>query len=163
MADDEHPHVGFDEPASREVESREETVEKAVHEAAVQRVEPTVETVDPSQRRGFNRDLRRRLALVAIAGFVAGAALGVILGVLPGPFELRGQGDSRGDTALEWSLYCVVLGVALAVVAMVIVGLVLTQRENGRVQREVERKLPPGGEGPEVSAPPRDPSAAGPR
>jgi hypothetical protein len=163
MADHEQPHVGFDQPASREVESREETVDRAVQDASVQRVEPTLETVDPSQRRGFNRDLRRRLGLVAIAGFLAGAALGVILGVLPGPFELRGQGDSRGDTALEWSLYCVVLGIAIALVATVIVGLVLTQRENGRVQREVEAKLPADPGAPEVSAPPRDPSAAGPR
>jgi hypothetical protein len=160
MAEEERRHVGVDEPALRDVESREETIEKAVRESAQgQRVEPTLETVDPSQRRGLNRELRRRLALLAVAGFVVGAVLGVILGFLPGPFELAGQGYRRGNRALEWTLYCLVLGAALAVVTAVVGGFMFVQREDGRVQRDVERRVPSDEDGPEVSAPPNDPSA----
>jgi hypothetical protein len=162
MADERHPpHVGFDDATARDVESREETIEHAVQESgAVQHVDPTVETVDPTQRRGLNRALRRRILELAIAGFVGGAVLGVILGVLPGPAELAGQGDAPGSRAAEWTLFCIVLGIAIAIVTAVIGGLVLLQREDGRVQRDVERRVPPGEERPDVSAPPDDPSRA---
>jgi ABC-type Fe3+ transport system permease subunit len=159
MADEERRHVGVDEPAQPHVEPREETIERAVRESAqAQRVEPTLETVDPSQRRGLNRELRRRLALLTVAGFVVGALLGVILGFLPGPFELAGQGYHRGNRALEWTLYSIVLGIAVGIVTAVIGGLMLLQREDGRVQRDVERRVPAGEDRPDVSAPPDDPS-----
>jgi len=124
--------VQHDEPAYRDVETREETV------ARVAGVEEAVGvehggSPDPSTRRGLNRALWKTVAIYAGIGFVAGAVLGLILSIAPGPFETGGVGEAIG--------YMVGLGLAIALVVTLLASLFLLEREDGRVQREeVERR-----------------------
>jgi hypothetical protein len=63
---------------------------------------------------------------------VVGAIAGLILSLSPGPFETNGWGETVGDMVL--------LAGALALVVGVLSTLILLAREDGRVEREVERK-----------------------
>ena len=90
------------------------------------------ELVDPSTRRGVNRALAKTALIAAAIGFVAGAVIALILSLVPGPFETSGWGDTIG--------YMVAIGAALALVVGMLASLVLLAREDGRVEREVERK-----------------------
>lgn len=147
------PHLGRDEPATpTPVESREETIERVVHEAeAVQQVEPTVQTVDPTSRSGFNRTLVFTIAKLAATGFAIGAVLGLVLSALPGPFEIVGRGNIEGSNGpLQVTLYALVMGVGMALIVAVIGSLILLAREDGRVEHDVERRTgigppPPAG------------------
>ncbi len=68
---------------------------------------------------------------LAASGFVVGAAIALVLALLPRPFEVSGVASTIG--------YMIGLGVAAALVFMVIGSLLLLAREDGRVEREVER------------------------
>ena len=61
MADEIEPHtIQHDQPAKPDVESREETIERVVHEAdEAQNVTAREELVDPTSRRGVNRTVVR--------------------------------------------------------------------------------------------------------
>ncbi len=89
-------------------------------------------TVDPSTRRGVNRALAKTALIAAAIGFVAGAVIALILSLVPGPFETSGWGDTIG--------YMVAIGAALALVVGMLASLALLAREDGRVEREVERR-----------------------
>jgi hypothetical protein len=148
MPDEIPPHsIQPDRPAKPEVESREETIERVIHEAddrqgAVGRQE----LVDPTTRRGVNRTLARRGLQLAAAGAVVGAVLALILSFLPGPVETDSVAGTIG--------YMVVVGIAFAIIVGLIGTLVLLAREDGRVEREVERAT---GHEPEPPGSPADP------
>lgn len=135
MAETEgHPaNVDPHPPTASQPESREETIEKAVGEAdAVQVGTASVEDEDPTTRRGLNRVVRRSALKYAAFGAVAGAVLGLVLSLLPGPFETNGWDETVG--------YMAVLAGALALVVGMLSTLILLEREDGRVERGVERK-----------------------
>ena len=134
------PNVQHYPPAKADAESREETIERVIHESEeVQRTTAGIEAVDPSSRRGLNRALARVVALLACAGFAVGAGLGLVLSFLPGPFELVGRGNIEGSTGwLQALLYALVMGAGFALVVTVVGTLIFLAREDGRVEREVE-------------------------
>jgi hypothetical protein len=148
MAEEIHPHsVQPDRPARPPAESREETVQRVLHEAdEAQNVEAHEELVDPTSRRGVNRAVARRALLLAGIGAVFGAVLALILSFLPGPVET--------DTAAGTIGYMVVVGIVFALVFGLIGTLILLAREDGRVEREVERAT---GREPPPPASPSDP------
>jgi hypothetical protein len=150
------PNVQHHPPTKPEVESREETIERVVHESEeVQRTSASVEIVDPSSRRGLNRALVRIVVLLAGAGFVVGAALGLVLSFLSGPFEIVGRGNVEGSTDwLQTLLYTLVMGAGFALVVTVVGTLIFLAREDGRVERDVERRT---GIHPPAPADPIDP------
>jgi hypothetical protein len=135
MADHEqHPaNVDPHPPTMSTPETREETIAKAVAEAEpVEDVSPRVEGEDPSTRRGINRTVIRGALLSAGVGAGVGAVAGLVLSLVPGPFETNGWGATVG--------YMIVLAGALALVVGVLSTLILLEREDGRVEREVEQK-----------------------
>ena len=131
---EQHPaNVDPHPPTAPSPESREETIAKAVGEAdVVHEVTPRVEGADPSTRRGVNRTVARSALMFAAIGAVVGAVAGLVLSLVPGPFETSGWGETIG--------YMLGLAGALALVVGVIGTLILLAREDGRVEREVERK-----------------------
>ena len=143
--------VQHDEPAYRDVETREETVARVMDQEEAVGAEQGG-SADPSTRRGLNRVLWRTVATWAGAGFVLGALIGLVLSVAPGPFETGGMGDAAG--------YAVGLGAAFALVVALLATLFLLEREDGRVEREVEHQstgeqpAPAGPSEPEHDPPP---------
>ena len=123
--------VQHDDPPTRDVETREETIARVVGDEEAAGAERGG-SPDPSTRRGLNRALWRTVAIYAGVGFVAGAILGLILSLSPGPFETDGTGETIG--------YMVGLGLALALVVTLLASLFLLEREDGRVERELERR-----------------------
>ena len=94
MADEIEPHtIQHDQPAKPDVESREETIERVVHEAdEAQNVTAREELVDPTSRRGVNRTVVRRAgAVAAIEAFLAPATG-------PGRCCARAGGPSKSAT-----------------------------------------------------------------
>jgi hypothetical protein len=148
MPDEIPPHsIQPDRPAKPEVESREETIERVIHEADErQDVAARHELVDPTTRRGVNRTLARRGLVLAAAGAVVGAVLALVLSFLPGPVETDSVAGTIG--------YMVVVGIAFAIIVGLIGTLILLAREDGRVEREVERAT---GHEPEPPGSPADP------
>ena len=144
---EQHPANVDPHPATApDPEPREETIAKAVGEAgAVQEVTPHVRDEDPSTRRGLNRTVAQSALLFAGVGAVIGAVTGLILSLVPGPFETNGWGDTVG--------YMLVLAGALALVVGVLSTLILLEREDGRVEREVERKTGRTGDEPGPGSP----------
>jgi hypothetical protein len=143
MADEQqHPHsVQHHPPTAAEPEPREETIARAVREAGeAQRVDATVEGADPSTRSGLNRALMRTVMIAAGIGFVLGAVAALILSLTPGPFETRSWAGTIG--------YMIVLGAAIALVVGILSTLILLEREDGRVERDVERRTGKGPQGP---------------
>jgi ABC-type Fe3+ transport system permease subunit len=143
-------------PTKVEVESREETIARALQESQeVQRTSVRLEQADPSTRRGLNRALLRIMPMLAGAGFIAGAAIGLILSFISGPFEIVGRGNIEGSTDwLQTLLYTLVMGAGFALVVTVIGTLIFLAREDGRVERDVERRT---GVNPPAPADPIDP------
>jgi hypothetical protein len=123
----EHRTVQHDLPAEPHAESREETIERVVETDPA-----TGGGVDPSTRRGVNFRLWRALTGWALAGAVIGAVAGVILSLAPGPFETGSVAGTVG--------YAGVHAVALAIVFSMIGSLITLEREDGRVERDVERR-----------------------
>jgi F0F1-type ATP synthase assembly protein I len=143
MADEIQPHtIQHDRPAKQEVESREETIDRALDEAdQAQDVTAREELVDPTSRRGVNRTVARNALVCAAVGAVAGAVLGVVLSFLPGPAET--------DTAAGTVGYALVMALLIGIIVGLIATLILLEREDGRVEREVEHATgreaePPG-------------------
>ena len=144
--------VQHSEPAIRDVETREETVARVVgeEEAIVAR---RGGSPDPSTRRGLNRVLWRTVAIYAGIGFVAGAIIGLVLSLSPGPFETNGAGETVG--------YMIGLGLALALVVTLLASLFLLEREDGRIERELEQQRTGSNPPPaSPSAPQHDPPAS---
>lgn len=148
MADEIQPHsVQPDRPAKTEVESREETIERALEEAEeTQNVRAHKELADPTTRRGVNRRVARDALVFAAIGAVVGAVLGVVLSFLPGPVETDSVAGAVG--------YALVMALLVAVIFGLIATLILLAREDGRVEREVERAT---GHEPEPPGDPIDP------
>jgi hypothetical protein len=123
--------VQHDEPAVRDVETREETVARVVGEEEAVGAEHGG-SPDPSTRRGLNRVLWKTVVMYAGIGFVAGAVIGLVLSLMPGPFETGSAGETVG--------YMIGLGAALALVVALLASLFLLEREDGRVERELEQE-----------------------
>jgi hypothetical protein len=147
MESQQHPHsVQQHPPTAPDPETREETVARVIDEAdEVQRGRAREELVDPSTRRGVNRALARTALTAAAIGFVAGAVIALILSLVPGPFETSGWGDTIG--------YMAGIGAALALVVGVLASLALLAREDGRVERDVERRTGRTGDEPGPGSP----------
>ncbi len=144
--------VQHDEPAKPDVETREETVARVVGEDEAV-VAERGGSPDPSTRRGLNRVLWKTVVKYAGVGFVAGAVIGLVLSLSPGPFETDIVGGTIG--------YMIGLGAALALVVALLASLFLLEREDGRVEREVERARtgpnpPPASPSSPELDPPRD-------
>jgi hypothetical protein len=144
---EQHPaNVDPHPPSAASAETREETIAKAVAEAdAVQDGSPRVEGEDPSTRRGVNRSVASGALIAAGVGAVVGVVTGLVLSLVPGPFETNGWGATIG--------YMIVLAGALALVVGVLSTLILLEREDGRVEREVERKTGRTGDEPGPGSP----------
>jgi hypothetical protein len=153
MAEPEGAHtVHRDDPPVRDVETREETIARVVGEEEAIGAEHGG-SPDPSTRRGLNRVLWKTVAMYAAIGFVAGAIIGLVLSLTPGPFETDGAGEAVG--------YMIGLGAALALVVALLASLFLLEREDGRVERELEEERtganpPPASPSSPELDPPRD-------
>ncbi len=134
--------VQHDLPAEPHPEPREETIAKAID--ASEAAGAPVDRVDPSTRRGVNFRLGRALVGWATVGAVIGVVAGIVLSLAPGPFETGSVAGAIG--------YAAVLGFAGALVFSMIGSLITLEREDGRIERDVEEST---GRGPE---PPGDPS-----
>jgi len=88
-------------------------------------------TAGARTRRGLNRVLWRTAGAWAVAGAVLGALIGAVLSVAPGPFETSSIGSAVG--------YALGLGIAFALVTGMLGALITLEREDGRVERDVER------------------------
>jgi hypothetical protein len=119
-----------DQPAHVEVETREETLARVMDEDEAVGAERGG-SADPSTRRGLNRVLWRTVGTWAAAGFVLGALVGAVLSIAPGPFETGSVGDAVG--------YALGLGAAFALVVGMLAALFTLEREDGRVERDVEK------------------------
>lgn len=138
MADEPPRSIQQDLPAEPDVETREETIARVVGDEEAVGAERGG-SPDPSTRRGLGRTLSRAMVTAAVAGLVVGAVAGLILSLVPGPFETSSVGGTIG--------YMAVLGVALAIVFGMLTALFTLEREDGRVEREVEQKTGRGAEG----------------
>ncbi len=123
------------------VESREETIAKAVEEsrhANVDQQVPADTAVDPSTRRGMNKALLR----AASVGFLIGAAIGAGIGAL-----LRIAPAALGDVG-ELPGIIAVMAFLGGVIGIIIASYMVLEREDGRVEQDVEEELggqpPPG-------------------
>ena len=139
MEDENGPVTQQDLPAEPHAESRAETITKAV-DANETALAEAGGSVDPSTSRGINRTLRTALLHWSSAGAVVGVVVGVILSLSPGPFETHTVGGAIGYAAL--------LGLAGALIFALIGGLTSLEREDGRVERDVENATGRGPEGP---------------
>ncbi|MGD9694315.1 MAG: hypothetical protein AB7V42_01485 [Thermoleophilia bacterium] len=129
---DRTPHVRHHPARAHHPEAREETVARAVAEAdEAQELDARLEGADPTTRRGVNRRVTRRAAAIALAGAVAGALIALGLGL---------TSDSLGvDGPLAMAGFMLILAFAGAIIGGVVGALLLLEREDGRVERHVER------------------------
>lgn len=144
-----------DAPAHPPVETREETIARVMDEQRHVAVEGGSDA-DPSIRRGVHRVLGRRVLRAAIVAGIVGAVLGVVLYLLP--FGPRREGRGLGIMGGSWAdpiLYAVVLGVGFAVIAGIITALLTLEREDGRIEREVEEQVETRPQGPGRPQPPQ--------
>ena len=123
--------VQHDQPPQRDVETREETVARVVGEEEAVGARHGG-SPDPSTRRGLTRVLWRTVGIYAGIGFVAGAIIALILSIAPGPFETSGAGETVG--------YMIGLGAAIALVVALLASLFLLEREDGRIERDLQRE-----------------------
>jgi hypothetical protein len=135
-----HSHAPAREGGA-DVEPREETIAKAVEESRAANVDqrvPADTTVDPSTRRGMNKALLR----AATVGFLIGAAVGAGIGAL-----LRVAPAALGDVG-ELPGIIAVMAFLGGVIGIIIASYMVLEREDGRVEEEVEKDLgdqpPPG-------------------
>lgn len=150
MADSSEPARSAHPPARPNAESREETVDRALAESE-QVGSDAPRAADPSTRRGFNVALGRQMLRGALIGALAGVVIAVFLRWLaPAPLTGWPGGGSFTDGGLaSWVGWTLALAVALAIVVMVIAALLHLAREDGRIERQVERATghPPEGPG----------------
>ena len=138
------PVHGHSHPPTRdeaEIEPREETIARVVdetREANVGQSVPADTAVDPSTRRGMNRALLK----AATIGFFVGAAIGAGIGGL-----LRIAPAALGDVG-ELPGIIAVMAFLGGVIGIIIASYLVLEREDGRVEQDVERDLgdqpPPG-------------------
>lgn len=138
MADEPHtsgPSVEQDPPTHADPETREETIARVVDGVEAVGAERGG-SADPSTRRGVNRTLIATLALAGVVGAAVGGAIGLLFT------------DGGGAAMVVYA------GVGALVVA-VFAAYVTLAREDGRIEREVERHT---GHPPEAPGSPSDPS-----
>lgn len=149
MAESSEPARSAHPPAQPHAESREETLDRVLAESE-QVGGDAPRAADPSTRRGFNEALGRQMLRGAIVGAVAGVVIAVLLRwVAPAPLTGWPGGRSFSDSELvNWVGWTLALAVALAIVMMVIAAFLHLAREDGRIEREVERATGHRPEGP---------------
>jgi len=81
---------------------------------------------------GRDRRILARAAVVAVIAAIAGALAGLALSRVPGALEVRSTGGTVG--------YMIVLGIAGAIIATLVATLLMLEREDGRTEREMERR-----------------------
>lgn len=116
------------------VESREETVARVVeesHSANLDQEIPPDHQVDPSTRRGMNKTLLKAAAI----GFAIGAAVGAGIGAL-----LRIAPAALGDIG-ELPGIILVMAFLIGVIGLIIASYMVLEREDGRVEQDVEEEL----------------------
>lgn len=141
------PVHGQSHPPARDdagpAEPREETVARAVEQSRQAHVDQDVPAdvgTDPSTRRGMNP----ALAKAAGIGFVLGAAVGAAIGAL-----LRVAPAALGDLGEMPGIIFMMAG-ALGVIGALAGAYFVLEREDGRIERDVEGELghqPAPGEG----------------
>jgi hypothetical protein len=134
-------------------ESREETVRKAVAEqreivgtqGAGMAGDPLA---DPSTRRGANRGFLRS----GLGGAVTGLVLGALLACIALQFDtpLRGRGAGAEDSGVMGNIgdaihWVIAFSIALAIIGFLLGTYMGLEREDGRVERQVEdaQDVPP--------------------
>lgn len=124
------PQVEYFPPTQPHTESREATVARALSGSRSSDPAGTADA-DSTTLSGANRRIAARAGVAAAIGGAIGAVAGLILSLIPGPFETGGTGGTVG--------YMVVLGMAVAVVVGLLSTLLLLEREDGRVEEQLER------------------------
>jgi hypothetical protein len=121
--------VQHDQPARGHPEARKDTVWRATTSADLAGAERGG-LIDPSTRRGLNRTLAGSLIKWTAGGAIGGGALGLVLSIAPGPFSTSVPMGSLVGAG--------VFAVAGAVIAFATGPLLTLEREDGRVEDEVE-------------------------
>lgn len=150
MAESSEPARSAHPPAQPRAESRDQTLDRVLGESE-QVGSDAPRAADPSTRRGFNAALGRQMLRGGAIGALAGIVIGVLLRwVAPEPIVGWPGGRSFSESEIaDWVGWTLALAVALAIVVMVIAALLHLAREDGRIEREVERATghPPEGPG----------------
>lgn len=140
MAERSNVDVEYFAPTNPHAESRSETLARVIHDGHLGEGAEGVDS-DLTTSSGGNRRIAARAGLAMLVGGVLGAVAGLILSLTPGPFEVDGAGQTIG--------YMIVLGGALAVIVGLVATLLMLEREDGRMEDEVESHAgpqpPPGG------------------
>jgi hypothetical protein len=138
---DRQPAHGDTHPPAHDeaerAESRQETVERVLAESRQDQVEAgqgSVPQADPSTRRGFNRVVRARAALGFLGGFALGALV-IVIGKVTMPEALN------DPTAGPLTAAIVVTGLLTGIIVAIITAFVTLEREDGRIEREVEKDV----------------------
>lgn len=129
MVERSNVDVEYFAPTALHGESRSETLARVIHDAHLEDGPEGIDA-DITTASGGNRRIALR-ALVAMAvGALIGAAAGLVLSLAPGPLAVESGGGRVG--------YMLVLGGALAVIVGLVSTLLMLEREDGRMEREVE-------------------------
>jgi hypothetical protein len=129
MATTHGADVEYFPPTHAHAESQEQALARIVRAAHLDdRPEPL--EADLTTLTGGNRRIAARAGLMMVLGAVAGGAIGLGLSRSSGPFGVESTGGTVG--------YMLVLGLALAVIVGLVSTLLMLEREDGRVEREVE-------------------------
>lgn len=129
MASQNEPEVEFFPPTRPHAESRGDTLDRVVHDAHLDEGPEPIDS-DLTTATGGNRRIAKKAGIVMVVGALVGAIGGLILTVIPGPFDT--------DTTAGTIGYMLVLGFAVGVIVALVSTLLMLEREDGRVEHEVE-------------------------
>lgn len=129
MADQHEADVEYFPPTRPHAESRGDTLDRVVHDGHLDEGPEPIDS-DLTTATGGNRRIAKRAGIVMVVGALVGALAGLILTVIPGPFDT--------DTTAGTVGYMLVLGFAVGVIVALVATLLMLEREDGRVEHEVE-------------------------
>lgn len=138
---DPEPGHGHSHPPAHDeaqsAETRQETVDRVLAETRQDDVEAAQGSdpgADASTRRGFNRAVWLRAGM----GFVGGLALGAAIILVANAVQPEALGEPSG-MALVGAIF--VTGLLMGVIVAIITAFVTLEREDGRIEREVEKDV----------------------
>jgi hypothetical protein len=129
MADQHDPDVESFRPTRPHAETRDETVDRAIHDAHLDEAPGSVD-LDSTTASGRNRRIARNAGIIMVAGALVGAVGGLVLTLIPGPFDTESTAAAVG--------LMLVLGFAVGVIVALVATLLMLEREDGRIEHEVE-------------------------
>lgn len=129
MADEHDADVEFFPPTTPHAETRDHTLDRVVHEGHLDEGPEPLDS-DLTTATGGNRRIAGRAGVFMAIGAAVGAIAGLILSKISGPFEVESTAGTVG--------YMLVLGFAVAVIVGLVSTLLMLEREDGRMEHEVE-------------------------